>query len=199
MKWLTPRISFHRHKENYTTIIISTKIDKWKESLIFGWLILWSAIGIFMLYLLLTGNFSEKMLGNSSKQELQLYIIIFLLFWALFEFRVFRVYLWRKKGMEYFKITKEKLIIKKAFGKLGKANEYLIENISNFQLIQHKPNGFAQVMSGAFWDLGNETISFDYHNKKVIFGKQLQPAEAKKLLTFVKTEVKKTKTNQQKS
>ncbi len=189
MKWLSPRISFHRHKDKYTTLIISTKVDKWKESLIFGWLCLWTLVGLFMLYFLATGNFTESMLVNSSKKDLQLYLIIFLVFWGLFEYRVARVYLWRKKGMEYFKISPNKITIKKAFGKYGKANEYLLHNIDDIELIPQKQNGYARVMSGSFWDLGNETVSFDYLNKKIIFGKQLEAKEAKSLANLFKKEI----------
>lgn len=191
MKWLSPRISFHRHnKDKYTTIIISTKVDKWKESLIFGWLCLWTLVGLFILYFLITGNYTQSMLVNSSKKDLQLYLVIFLAFWLLFEFRVAKVYLWRKKGMEYFKLSPEKMIIKKAFGKYGKAYEYLTSNIKNIELIPQKEKGFAKVMTGSFWDLGNETISFEYLNKKVIFGKQLDLKESKSLLTFISKEIK---------
>ena len=31
MKWLSERISSHRH-EDYTTVIVSSKIEKWKET-----------------------------------------------------------------------------------------------------------------------------------------------------------------------
>lgn len=191
MKWLSPRISFHRHKAGYTTIIISTKIDKWKESLIFGWLCLWSILGLFILYFLASENFTESMLENTEKKDLQLYLIVFLVFWAYFEYKVFKVYLWRKKGMEYFKISKGKLTIKKAFGKYGKAKEYLISNVHDLSLIPFRDNGYARVMSGSFWDIGNQTIGFIYHGQKIMLGAQLEKGEANSLIKFLNAELKK--------
>lgn len=193
MKWLSSRISFHRHKEGYTTVIISTKVEKWKESLIFGWLSIWTILGAVILYFLISGNYSESMLKNTEKKDLQLYLLIFLIFWAYFEYRAIKVYLWRKKGMEYFKVSKGKLILKKAFGKYGKAQEYLISNISNLDLIPFKENGYARVMSGSFWDVGNQTVSFDYHGQKIMFGAQLDKNEASSLKKFIDAELKRYK------
>ena len=71
MKWLSERISFHKH-ENYTTLIISSKIESWKESLIFGWLMLWTIIGGAIIYFLLSDNYSQAMLENTNKKDLQI-------------------------------------------------------------------------------------------------------------------------------
>lgn len=190
MKWLSPRISFHRHKEDYTTIIISTKVEKWKESLIFGWLSIWTIAGLLIMYFLISGNLTKGTITGDNKSQMQLFALIFLVFWAFFEYRVLKVYLWRKKGMEYFKISNGKFVFKKAFGKFGKAKEYLINNMGDIELIPFKENGYARVMSGAFWDIGNQTLLFDYHGQKVMFGAQLDKKEAKSLQRFIKAELK---------
>lgn len=192
MKWLSERISFHKH-ENYTTIIVSSKIESWKESLIFGWLMLWTLIGLAIIYFLVTDNYSQAMLENTSKKDLQLYLGVFLVLWGYFEYRVARVYLWRKKGMEYFKFDAEKLTIKRAFGKYGKANEYMYDNISELKVIERKDKSYSKVMGSAFWDIGNEALSFMYHGRQIIFGVQLEPAEAKSFKTFFSDELKKRK------
>lgn len=189
MKWLSERISYHKH-ENYTTVIVSSKVESWKESLIFGWLMLWTIIGIGIIYLLITDNYSSGMLKNTTKKDLQLYLGVFLVLWAYFEYRVGRVYLWRKKGMEYFKFEKERLIVKRAFGNYGKANEYLYDNISDVKEIERKDRSFSKVMGGSFWDIGNEAVSFQYFDKQIIFGIQLEEKEAKVLSDFFTKEIK---------
>lgn len=188
MKWLSERISYHKH-EKYTTVIISSKVESWKESLIFGWLMLWTLIGATIIYFLVTDNYTSGMLANTTKKDLQLYLGVFLVLWAYFEYRVGRVYLWRKKGMEYFKFDKERLIIKRAFGKYGKAQEYLYDNISHLKLVERKDKSFAKVMGSSFWDIGNEAISFKYFDKEIIFGIQLEEKEAKSLRDFFSKEI----------
>lgn len=189
-KWLSERISFFKHKEGDTTIIISTKVDKWKESLLFGWLSLWTLLGLGIIYFLLFGEFTKEMLVNTTKENLRLYLLAFLFFWAYFQYRILKVYIWRKKGMEYFKISKEYITLKKAFGKYGKANQYNLSNIHDIAIIETKQNSYANVMAGSFWDMGNETISFEYQGKFITFGKQLDPIESKALITFLAKEIK---------
>jgi hypothetical protein len=189
MKWLSERISYHIH-ENYTTVIISSKVESWKESLIFGWLILWTFIGASVVYLLISDIYAPAMLESTTKKDLQLFLSVFLVIWAYFEYRVGRVYWWRKNGMEYFRFKEDRLIIKRAFGNYGKANEYLYENISELKEIERKERSFSSVMGSSFWDIGNEAVSFKYFDKLIILGVQLNEKEKKVLKEFLDKEIK---------
>ena len=93
--------------------------------------------------------------------------------------------------MEYFKVSNEYLTIKKAFGNYGKAQQYIINNVNEIEQFTSKQNSFANVMAGSFWDMGNETLSFNYQGKLVVFGKQLDESEAKAFKTFMESEIKK--------
>lgn len=190
MKFISDRISFHRHAE-YTTILISTKVEKWKESLLFGWMLMWSLIGVLIFYLLITGNYQIEEMTTTPKNQLQLFLIIFLIFWGYYLYRIIRVYWWRRKGVEYLKIDKDSLLIKRAFGKIGIARSYLYTNMGLIQLLMRPEKSFSKVMQSAFWDIGNESIEFEYEGKKIIFGIQLDSSESKKLSEFLKTEIKK--------
>ncbi|MDB4088953.1 hypothetical protein N9544_04940 [Flavobacteriales bacterium] len=192
MKYISERISFHRHDE-YTTILISTKVDKWKESLLYGWLMLWVLVGIAITYVLITGNYLTEATENTSKNQLQLFLIIFLVFWAYYLYKIIRVYTWRKKGVEYFKLNKDALVIKRAFGKIGKAHSYLYSNMEPIKILEQKERSYSSVMQSAFWDIGNERLSFEYHGKSIIFGLQLESIESKKLKEFLNSEIKKQK------
>ena len=77
MKWLSDRISFHRHDE-YTTILISTKVEKWKEGLLLGWMVLWSLAGMAMLFVLFSDSYLTQLSTNTPKNQLQLFLVLFL-------------------------------------------------------------------------------------------------------------------------
>ena len=192
MKYISERISYHRHNE-YTTILISTKVDKWKESLLYGWLMLWVLVGIAISYVLATGKYLNVSSDNTPKNQLQLFLIIFLVFWAYYLYKIVKVYIWRKRGVEYLKIDKDSIVIKRAFGKIGKAHSYFYSNMEPIKIIEQKERSYSSVMQSAFWDIGNEKLSFDYDGKSVIFGIQLEIPETKKLKEFLNSEIKKLK------
>ena len=92
MEKIGDRISYKEH-DDFFTIIISGKIDKWKERLMLSWLVLWTICGLVFLYYL---GFIESI----SKDE-SLVLVIVIIFWLYFEVRIFKAYLWRIKGIEY--------------------------------------------------------------------------------------------------
>ena len=190
MKWLSDRISYHRHDE-YTTILISSKVEKWKESLLFGWMMLWLIIGIAIIYVLISGDYVKMDSAKEVKDQARLFLLLFLVFWAYFAYRIVKVYLWRKKGVEYIKLDKDSFLIKRAFGKMGKAHTYKYNEMRELELIDQPVRSFANVMGSSFWDISNERIKFDFHGKMIAFGIQIEDAEAKKLCNFIQLEVKK--------
>lgn len=191
MKWISNRISFKDHEQQgYTTFIISPKVERWKESLLLGWLIIWTLIGVALIYLLLNQGILREVNPNYTDKERKLYLIIFFSFWLFFEYKITRVFLWRKIGFEYIKLTKDELIIKKSLGKYGKAEGFLKENIKDLEIGIKKDSGFAQVMTGAFWDVGQETIFFNYLNKRIGLGRQLSLSEAKQLKSTLQGKLK---------
>ncbi len=192
MKYISERISYHRH-EQYTTILVSSKVDKWKESLLFGWMLMWIAIGVLILFLFISGKYELDLVDAKAKGQQKLFLLIFMVFWAYYLYRIIKIYLWRKKGVEYFKIDKDSLIIKRAFGKYGKAKAYLYSNMGEIELLEKSSRSFSWVMQSSFWDIGNEALNFEYNAKEVIFGIQLEINESKKLKDFLKSEIKRRK------
>lgn len=193
MKFISERISYHRH-DQYTTILISSKVEKWKESLLFGWMLMWIAVGGIILFLFASGTYSSETTLQTSKTQQQLYLLIFLVFWGYYLYRIIKVYLWRKKGVEYLKIDNQTLLIKRAFGKYGKASSYLYSNMGEIKLLDNSKKSYSWVMQSSFWDIGNEALSFECDGREVIFGIQLSIEEGKKLKDFLKTEIKRRKT-----
>lgn len=179
IKFISERISFRKSPDE-TTIIITGKIDRSKESLLLAWILAWSFCGILILVSLF-GDFPR---------EQKLYFIIFLSFWAYFEYKVINVFRYRKWGKEYLRIADGKLSIKRSISKIAKANEYFIENIKNLSIIEKNNKNFFQQLEQSFWTIGDEAVSFECLGKYIKFGIQLDKNEANKLFKLIKEELK---------
>ena len=113
-KYISNRVSFLDHGTN-TTIVISTAIDRWKESLLLFWILCWSASGIYLFY---------ELFAVDNEREMQIGLFIFISFWFYFEYRIVRVFLWRKWGMEMISVDEVEMSYKKAIGRYGKSNRF---------------------------------------------------------------------------
>lgn len=176
MKLIGDRVSYKVH-EDYSTIVISTNIDKWKETLLLTWLVGWTICGSVFFYFLFLGDFVK---------EEKLMLLVMCVFWLFFEIRIGKVYLWRKSGMEFIKIDKDIMTIKKSIKGFGKAIPYQLGRIKNVQGLELNPKGFSKSMNDSFWVIGQGTVRFFYNEKEVRFGAQLSTKDAEKLARAVK-------------
>ena len=183
MKFISKRVSYKKQEED-TTIIISPKTSPLKESLLFGWLSLWSFIGLAFLYSSFFYKEGFKFNPAYSQKEVTLYLFIFFLFWVYFEFKIIKIFIWRKYGSEFIKIDNSVITIKRAIGKYGKKREYLLANITDFtSALPEKETNL--VWSGSFWDIGHESVVFHYFNKNISFGRQLNKKETSLLIKLL--------------
>lgn len=176
MKLIGDRVSYKVH-EDYSTIVISTNIDKWKETLLLTWLVGWTICGSVFFYFLFVGDFVK---------EEKLMLLVMCIFWLFFEIRIGKVYLWRKSGMEFIKIDKDIMTIKKSIKGFGKAIPYQLGRIKDVQGLELNPKGFSKTMNDSFWVIGQGTVRFFYNEKEVRFGAQLGTKDAEKLARAIK-------------
>jgi hypothetical protein len=111
-------------------------------------------------------------------------------FWVFFEIRIGKALLWRKYGMEFLKLEDGQLFIKNSIKGYGKALPYFCANIKNIYLLDKKDTSPLAFLENSFWFVGGETIGFYHKDKLVKLGKQLRKEEAKKLVEFLKKNVK---------
>lgn len=174
MKWIGERTSFVDDK-NKTTIVISAEDIMWQKALMGAWFFMWLAIGGIMSW-----SFTLKL-----TQQEQLIVIIFLVFWAYYAFRVGRQFLWLLWGKEYIKINETGLNIKNGIKTYGKVNTYFLENITNLRIQQPKETSIQAVWEASPWIRGGERIEFDYMGKVVRFGRKLNEKEVKLLFQLI--------------
>ncbi|MES2284454.1 MAG: hypothetical protein V4547_02115 [Bacteroidota bacterium] len=179
MEYIGKRISIKR-TENELSIVILSLINKLKNRLLFLWFILWSISGIIVL--------SQYFIMPDPNTKTA--IIVWMGFWAYFEYKIFHAYLWRKSGKEKIKINDTKFLYKRDVSGRGKIKTYETDFIKDLRLIEPKENSFTENLNNSYWVIGGEKLAFDYYGKEIKFGLQLDEVDAKALLKLIIKEMK---------
>lgn len=174
-KYISDRISYFDHKDK-TTVIVSTKIDRWKEGLLMMWVMCWTASGVYFMYELATGDYDD---------QTKIAIVIMLGFWAYFEFRIGKALLWRKWGMEFISLDEDTFSMKKSIGKYGKSKRFYWDSMSKMKPIEVGERSVFGNLESSFWFVGGERIQFTVKKKMFKFGRQLSAKEAKDLIDLI--------------
>lgn len=175
MKWIGNRISVVDAKEK-TTIVIHPEKKAWITALMGAWIFMWYSIGITVIW----AYFAVKL-----TQQEKLILVIFMSFWLYYAVRVTRSFLWLMKGSENLKIDSIGLSIKNATGKVGRANNYYLENIKKIRLDIPKERSLQTAFESSPWIRGGERIEFDYMGKVVRLGKKLSEKDATLLFNLI--------------
>ena len=173
------RISVLKDDEVASFVIMPTDAS-WKLYLLTAWLFLWSVSGCVVLanYFTLTNT------------NIKLVVIMWLGFWAYFEFKIFKAFLFRKYGKEKIWVKGGKLFYWRDIAGRGKKLEFDRELIKDLELIEKKKNDFFASMNESFWVIGGESISFSYAAKNYRMGVQLPEEDARELLRRMKHELR---------
>ncbi|MCC6370307.1 MAG: hypothetical protein IT236_04810 [Bacteroidia bacterium] len=180
MKLIGKRISV-LEKENLLSIVILPTADKRKLFLMFLWLLAWSVCGVIVL-----ANYFKM-----TDQNMKVYIIIYLSFWAYFEFNIFRTFLWKRGGKEKLWIQDGVLHYQRELNKRGKVQEYNLDLVSKISYIELSRTSLADTVNQSFWIRGGERLEFTAMGKNIRFGMQLEDEEARALLNMANKFMKK--------
>jgi len=170
------------------SISISGRIEKWKESLLFFWILAWTFCGIYV---------AVQLFGDYPR-DTKLAFAVYLVFWVYFQFKVGYAWLWRRWGKEYIKIDSESFRMKRDIRTYGKAHHCYIENIKSLSRVDYSKNHFLRGYNNSFWTIGGESLSFEYLSKKIGFGLQLNERDATELMRLVKEHLRKMRSQLQK-
>ena len=180
MKKIGGRISYEKH-EDYYTIIISSKIEKWKENAMLLWLICWSFCGLTFLYYLMFG-------GITSEEKITLLVLV--IFWIYLELRIFKAYMWRVFGVEHIRIDADRITHKKSIKGYGKANYLASKQIIEITTLPLKEKSIFKVFNDSFWIIGNGIIDVKSSLSNLYIGVQLNSKDAKDLSNEMKRMLK---------
>jgi len=186
-KKISDRISYTISDKELRVVIVGHK-EKMKELLLSIWLVAWAACILFI---------CREIIGNPSGDE-QLYFSLLSLFMIYFEYRMFKILLWRKHGKELILIDEDKVLVKRDIKSYGKAKEYLLHNIKELDVINKEEKGFGAELESSFWVIGGARIGFVYLGKDVGLGLKLEKNEAIELVKTMKKFMTKVKTGNSK-
>lgn len=175
MKWIGERISFVDDKMK-TTIVIYPENVTWIKGVMGAWVGMWYAIGAIMVWSLAVLTLTE--------QE-QIAVIVFLVFWSYYAFRVSRTFLWLLWGKELIKIDEVSLTYKRSVRKFGKATPYFLENIHKIRIHQPKERSIQAVWEQSPWISGGERMEFDHMGKVIRFGRKLKQKDCELLFKLI--------------
>lgn len=192
-KWIGDRISVEDDK-NVTTIVIRPLRVWWKEILLSLWVAGFTFVGLVMIYQLINGFASLNYPEAPSEEQIDnqiIYAIVFLGFWAYFEYKTVKSLLWYRFGKELVKIDPDGFTLKKSILSYGKANRYFFENMKEFHQRKEEPTNFGNFFENAFWSLGTDSLEFTHQGKTKSFGRRIDQKSGRLLLRLIDDRVKK--------
>ena len=164
------RVSYEQKEEGLLIKIKAFK-DESKQKNLTVWLLAWSFCGLAI----------GSQLFVEGDKELKNMIIIFLAFWAYFEFKVIKAFRWRKSGEEQFWITEDNIQYGRTFANRGFLKPYRKDLVNRIRFIDSESNSFTRAFSDSYWVIGGERLAFSVNGKVIPFGLKLEDKEAKRL------------------
>jgi hypothetical protein len=174
MKVISERISILK-KDNLLSIVILPTTDRRKLALLFLWLMAWTVCGIIVLM-----NYFRITDTNA-----KIFLIVYLSFWAYFEFNITRALIWKKFGREKLWIQNGIMHYKKEINGKGKTLEYDLNIITPLRLVELRRNSLADTVNQSFWVKGGERIEFNTQAKTTRLGMQITDEEAREVIREV--------------
>ncbi len=179
MVYIGKRISIKSSENEISIVIISLK-EKTKNILLTIYLFLWSISGIIV--------FSQYL--TVSDPNTKLAMLLWMAFWAYFEYKIFKAYMWRKFGVEKIKLRNGSFLYKRDRAGKGKIITFEFDFIKELRYVEPKENSFFENINNSYWVIAGERLAFDYYGREIKFGIQLDEADAKALLKLINKEIK---------
>jgi len=155
--------------------------DESKQKNLTIWLVAWTFCG------LMIGSqvFLDKNL------ELRNMILIFLAFWAYFEYMVVKAFRWRKSGEEQLWIGEEEIQYGRTVNNRGILKPYRKDTANNVRLVEEEGNSFVKTFISSYWVVGEQRLAFTVSGKVIYFGMRLTDKEANQLMRWINEELNK--------
>lgn len=169
-KVISDRVQFWKSADSLR-VEITQQAGQLQETLLFVWLTAWTFCG---------ASFAIYFFYSNDKAE-QIFMAVLFGMWAIFEFRIGRVFFWRKIGREVIEVNSDNLSIRNKIGRFGRTQRFNIQHVMHFGRVTHKANSFWAFMDNSYWIMGGDTLNFKFMGKEFQLGKQLNDKECQAL------------------
>ncbi len=171
MEILSERITVVR-KEGDLSVVVSAVANKKKNRFVVALLILWLIGGATMIV----------SCTSIEEDNTRIVVIIWFAFWIYFLYVLWRLWRWKQYGHEIFKISNGILKYKNDVNGRGWVNDYKLELIKNLRVSDTQAPGWIKNFGGDFWNTDCDSIRFNYEDREISFGYQLDDSEKEKLI-----------------
>ena len=175
MKVISERVSILK-KQNLLSIVILATNDKKKLGLLFLWLMAWTVCGLIVFI-----NYFKL-----HDQNAKTFIIVYLSFWAYFEYKIVKAFVWKKFGKEKLWIKDGILNYQREINKKGKVKTYNLDLIQELKIIELNNTSWADTINQSFWVKAGERLQFIAQSKVIRFGLQLNDLETNNIYKELK-------------
>lgn len=158
------------------SLVILPENNKLKRLGLLIWILAWTVCG-----LLIIGSYKLAV-----QDEEKIFIIVFTFFWLYFEWKMIKVFIWKKWGKEklWFKaglfILEENVLSKKNI------QSFRPDDINSIELVEFNEKHFFDFLSNSFWNKGKPRIKINALGKNIYFAYQLSDTDALKILKEIK-------------
>lgn len=150
-----------------TLIKIKAFKEEGKQKNLTVWLFAWTFCGLAI----------GSQMFIEQNEELKTMILVFVAFWAYFEYKVVKAFRWRKSGEEQIFISEEEVHYGRTYNNRGILKQYKKSGVNSVREIEEETNSFVDAFSSSYWVIGGETLAFTANGKMVTFGLRLSEKE----------------------
>ena len=163
------------------TLEIPSIADATKLKILMVWFILWTISGMIV--------FTQFFVPTS--RDVKVWYAVWMAFWAYFEYKASVLLSYRRKGKEILQFSESGFTFRRDINGRGIDKVYERAEIKNIRTVDFKDKKVIARVQPLYWNMGYETVLFDYKEKEEALGLQLTEEEAQQLVKIMKQRLNK--------
>ena len=163
------------------TLEIPSIADATKLKILMVWFILWTISGMIV--------FTQFFVPTS--RDVKVWYAVWMAFWAYFEYKASVLLSYRRKGKEILQFSESGFTFRRDINGRGIDKVYERAEIKNIRTVDFKDKKVIARVQPLYWNMGYETVLFDYKGKEEVLGLQLTEEEAQQVVKIMKQRLNK--------
>lgn len=163
------------------TLEIPSIEDAGKLKILIVWFVLWTISGMVV--------FSQFFMPST--RDVKLMYAVWMAFWAYFEYKASVLLSWRRKGKEIIQFSEGGFTLRRDINGRGIDKVYERAEIKNIRTVNYIDRKVLARVQPLYWNMGYETVLFEYKGKEEALGLQLTEEEALQVVKIMKQRLNK--------